>query len=274
MLKKVSLFAVVLLLAVSTVFALDVKQITGSWRYKDEDTVYTKIFTSDGHYVFEEEGEYGDYYEFGEFEIDGNILETDYCDFEISMDKKNLIIDGETYKRVLYKATSSNSKIAGVWTNDYYTLGLAKDGLAISMGAYSNIGDYKVEDGEIEIDGYESDYIIVNDYLYIEDFDFLNEYYTIKLKRQSSSYGTNQTSKANLCKQSWFFQNTNATDQTGTNYTFKTTGSFVGENYSNGQKTGDSKGTYTMDGSRIHLSTGEFIGFAIIDGTAIGYSVR
>lgn len=273
MVKKAISCLFVLLFVLSGVFAASTQSLVGTWTYKDDSCKYTKIFTKDGIYVFEEDDDFGTYYYFGNYTVNGNTIETEYEDLDFSFNQSKLIIDDIEYKKTSSRAINSSSKIAGVWTNDGYILGLAKDGLAISQGLYMNIGQYSISNNEITIDDNVSPYVVVNDCLYIEDFEFLDCYQTIKLQREKSSFGTNKTSKTNLVdKGPWFYQNSNAIDMSGVSYTFKSNGTFKGERYVNDNKTDEFKGTYTFENNRIKLDNGSLLTFAIIDDIPIGYS--
>lgn len=247
--------------------------IVGVWKYKDNDGTSIMIFTADGKYV--EEHEYSDgYYDcyFGDYEIDENTLRTSgYAYDDFVLEGKNLTLDGLTYKRSSSKAVNNTGNVTGVWTNDYYTLCFTKDGDAVVQGAYNNTGDWSADDEYLTVKGDDSEYIIINDSLYIYSFHFIREYDTVKLTRQSKT-GKNNPSQL-YSSTGWFYSGNNSSDVLqGTLFVFEKGGKFNATVYENNNITRKYSGTFTFEEPFfVHLSTGGTLIFASVDGTTVGY---
>lgn len=247
--------------------------LVGGWKTTDEGYTLTRYFTEDGIYVVEEEANGYSSYDFGFYEADGESLyldgwfENNYC-----FDGKTLVLGGEEYHKTTRRAVDNSDRIAGVWENDRYILGLATDGLIVSQGAYMNCREYTAEKGILRANGSQAEYLVLNNSLYLRSFNFIKTRETIKLTRKSSS-GTNKTGMNILCNNGpWFYQNSGASGMTGTLYYFSFSGSFQGIDYQDGVPGRTRTGTFTLEGNRIHLSTGGTLVFAYIDETPFGYS--
>lgn len=235
------------------------------WKRTEGTHYETYIFTEDGRYVYESD----DFSEFGFFEADDSTISGD-IDFDYVLDGKTLILDGEVFNRVSKKAVNNSSQVAGVWENDDYIIGLAKDGYAISSGRYFNNGNWDADpnNGELTIDGDYNDYLIINNTLYLEGLDFVRDYDFMKFKKVSSG-GNNKTSVPILCSQPWYYANDTGTD--GTVYIFYSNGNFDAFEVVNNQQGASFNGTYYLENNIIHLGNGNSLIFAYIDDTPFGY---
>lgn len=271
----VVLFLFIFMFATLTnVFAASAPSIVGTWEFTGEEG-YKEIysFTQDGYFVNEIHSEDWDDYYFGEYTFDGKEVDLGYTSYDVVLEKKALTLDDMTFKRTANKAANNTSRIAGVWENDYYTIGFTRDGLAISMGYYANIDHYKTDNGTILIDGEESEYIIIGNNLYIDGFDFIDEYYPVKFTRKTST-GTNTFNKSVLTQNSvWTFGSSDIYDPATTELSFTSGGKYTGKRTFSSGVTSSLSGTYTIEGSEIRLSSGDFVAIAIIDDIPIGYII-
>lgn len=244
--------------------------LVGHWTNKNVDETIEYYFTSDNLAVKEVHYEDADFYEYGYYYEENGTIYGDLGAMDYVLEGKNLFLDGEAFTRVSKKAIQSKN-IQGVWQNDFYTLGLATDGLIISQGAYLNNGEWSAMENELTADGYSSDFVIVNNNLYIDDFDFIDEYDVVKFERVSSS-GRNNTSLSILCSQPWYYKNSSSMTDNGTLYQFYTNGRFDAVKIDNGIAGNQFNGTYKLNGCKIELGDGGVLYFAYIDNTVIGYS--
>ena len=272
--KTILLLTVSLLFLTSCMTFLDTEPtIVGGWKAVDGDFTYTRYFTAEGTYVLEKESDTFAFYEFGSYEADDvSLFMQSYGTFDYALEGRTLYLDGLTYTKTTSKAVDNTAKLAGVWENDRYTIGFATDGLVVSQGSYMNCKDYELDDDHILINGKSTQFIVVNNNLYIRRFDFLKAGNTIRLKRVSSG-GKDKTGMDILCNNGpWFYQDLGSYDLTGTLYTFSLNGTYKGVDYNGGLAGKTSSGTFVLDGNRIRLSSGDVLVFAYIDSTPFGYT--
>ena len=244
--------------------------VVGQWTRKEDGAILNYFFTEDGYCAIEYiEKDYSDY-TFGQYEIDGDTIYGDLGPIKFEYVEKGINFDGEFFKRV-GKAVNNSEKIAGVWTNDEYSLGIATDGLIISQGRYMNCNTWEAYNNEITAAGKTSDYVIINSNLYIDCFKFLGSREVIKLQRKSS-LGSNKSTTSILCsKGPWFYYNPSQSDS-GTVYSFSLNGHFEAYSIEYGQPTKSFNGSYTFEDNRVHLSNGNTLIFGFIDETPFGYN--
>ncbi len=263
--------AILLLTLVSCATMYGEPTVVGQWTRKENGETVNYYFTEDGYCLAEYIGtDYSDY-EFGEYEINGNIISGAIGTFPFEFTEKGIAFNGVNYRRASRKAVNNSNNPQGVWTNDDYSLGIASDGLIISMGRYMNCSEWEAENNSITAAKKSSDYIIINNHLFIDSFRFLGSKDIIKLTRNSSG-GINKSNLTTLCtKGPWFYRILDRADIAGNIYSFSLNGTFVGYTIENGQQVSSFSGTYTFEDNRIHLSNGNTLIFGYIDETPFGY---
>lgn len=269
--RKIIIPMLLILTLVSCATMTGEPTVVGQWTRKDAEGTVNYFFTEDGYCLAEYKCDDYSEYEFGEYTIDGNVISGSIGTFPFEFVEKGLTLNGVFYKRASRKAVNNSDKLAGVWTNDDYSLGIASDGLIISQGRYMNCNSWNAENNRITASDKTSDYIIINNNLYIENFRFLGSKEIIKLERKSSS-GDDKSTLSTLCtKGPWFYQVLGRSDVTGTLYDFSLNGTFLAFEIENGRQVSSFSGTFTFENNRIKLSNGNSLIFGYIDETPFGY---
>ena len=284
--KKLPVFvviaAVLMLLASCASFSSE-PTLTGIWKYETEDETYIASFTEDGLAVFEcyfkEDGAnvLYDLY-FGSYTFDETEIEAPWADLEYTLEGSRLTLDGNVYKRTSRTAKNNTSpeKIKGIWEEAEYgqAIGISSDYYLISNLSHSATRLEFDEDG----DGSWFDYAIVNDKLYVDDYDYDfngSSYFTI-FKRKTSA-GKDTTSRAALLKGLSadggiaVLTTVGRDDSERQIYTFKSNGKYFIEYYSlegnSWEKYDTSNGTweFDLDDHMVYLSNDADLDYAIID---------
>lgn len=284
--KKLPAFfavAAVLILLVSCASMSSEPTLTGIWKYEGEEETYIVSFTEDGlcalevYLKIDGNKELEDIY-FGRYTFDETEVETPWDDLEYSFDGSKLILGENVYKRTSRTAKNNTSpeKLKGLWEHVTYEsrIGITSDNYMISnLSHYATQLDFD-EDGQ----GSWFDYAIINDKLYVEDYDYdFNDYDYYSLFTRKSSAGKDTTSKAALVKGLSadggiaILTTVGREDGERQIYTFKSNGKYFIEYYSlvgnSWEKYDTSNGTweFDLDDHMVYLSNDADLDYAIID---------
>ena len=284
--KKLPAFfavAAVLILLVSCASMSSEPTLTGIWKYEGEEETYIVSFTEDGlcalevYLKIDGNKELRDVY-FGQYTFDETEVETPWDDLDYSFDGSKLILGEDVYKRTSRTAKNNTSpeKLKGLW--EHVTYG-ARIGITSGKYMISNLSHYARQlDFDEDGQGTWFDYAIINDKLYVSDFNYdFNAYDCYSVFTRKTSTGTDSTSKAALVKGLSadggiaVLTTVGRDDSERQIYTFKSNGKYFIEYYSlNGnswEKYDSSSGTweFDQDDHMVYLSDDADLDYAIID---------
>lgn len=277
--KTIRLFVIltVFLLASCTMVG-EQDPFCGVWESHNyaDNTSAKYIFTSDGHYAFEERsaGEL-EFADFGIYTKDDLFIYMGDDKLSYSLFEKTLTIDDELFNKTSRSARYSTSanRLKGVWKNDENLVGFS-NGYAVVMGANTELGSFADMGEQISIDGEFYDFAVINNKLYVRDGKgfFSRSWGTVIFEHETSA-GTDMSTRAILTGvKVWNLIDSSGTVQSV--YTFMDGGSYTIYEYRNGSSSPTVyQGTFSLSGHRISLSNNADLDYAVIDQKPFMYTI-
>lgn len=280
-LSRLTVLLSVILLAVSCATTIGPTSIIGKWTYTEGTSIYNYLFTTSGTYAYEvidsENPVNSDYGTFGTYIFDSSKIyfDSDTVGIGFAVDGKTLYIDGQPYTRTAYKVFDDTNNIYGVWSinGQSATLAFTSDGQIIAYETElsdNSYGRFAKSLNKVIAEGKTTQYLIIDDTIYIKPWEFLGSEKAIKLYRLSNGGKNKSSFYLTLVPEiPYSYYDFASGDFVDCFYTFLPDGTYFSED----QTGTTTKGTYTYDGTKIQTSEGQQLTFMVIDDLPFGYII-